>query len=454
MKKLSENLKRLRKENNLSQEELAEKLGVSRQSVSKWESENAYPEMDKLIQISKIYNVKLDDLLNNNIKEINEEKQFKNKVNEYCKNIINNIIKTTNMFIKMSFKSKVKCLFEQICLIIFFVIFFSIIGAILFNFLNSILELFPEKIYYSFQSVMESIFLIICLIISILLLSHIFKIRYLNYYDNLDSDIVISNKTESEKEIQFKKESKIVIRDPKHSEYNFLNVIVNIVILFLKFILFFISLMFCFSLVFLSTSFILSFLIAKSGLFFIGTIIIILSAIIVNIIILLFLLGFLLNRKYNVKVLLISFVISLVTFGCGIGICTFDFTNFDFLENTKENSFFKKEVIQMEMEPDLFFNEVYDIEYKEENRNNLKIEYYKPKLSEIKFEKDENGMLHFEYSEENDLELIKLYLKHFNNKKIILYDTPKIVVYSSKENLELLIKNNENYINRQEIYDY
>lgn len=36
--KFSENLKRIRKENNLSQEQLAEKVGVSRQSVSKWES--------------------------------------------------------------------------------------------------------------------------------------------------------------------------------------------------------------------------------------------------------------------------------------------------------------------------------------------------------------------------------------------------------------------------------
>ena len=54
---LSENLKRIRKENNLSQEQLAERLGVSRQSVSKWESNQAYPEMEKLIQISKMLKI-------------------------------------------------------------------------------------------------------------------------------------------------------------------------------------------------------------------------------------------------------------------------------------------------------------------------------------------------------------------------------------------------------------
>lgn len=43
--KLSDNIKFIRKENNLSQEQLAEQLGVSRQAVSKWESGQSYPEM-------------------------------------------------------------------------------------------------------------------------------------------------------------------------------------------------------------------------------------------------------------------------------------------------------------------------------------------------------------------------------------------------------------------------
>lgn len=46
---LGENLQFLRKRNDITQEQLAEKLNVSRQSVSKWESDTAYPEMDKLL---------------------------------------------------------------------------------------------------------------------------------------------------------------------------------------------------------------------------------------------------------------------------------------------------------------------------------------------------------------------------------------------------------------------
>ena len=53
----------LRKKNNLSQEELAEKLGVSRQAVSKWERSEASPDTDNLIALAKIYNLTLDELV-------------------------------------------------------------------------------------------------------------------------------------------------------------------------------------------------------------------------------------------------------------------------------------------------------------------------------------------------------------------------------------------------------
>ena len=63
---LSEKLYELRKKGGLSQEQLAEQLGVSRQAVSKWESGKAVPESDTLISISKYYNVSLDYLMKEN----------------------------------------------------------------------------------------------------------------------------------------------------------------------------------------------------------------------------------------------------------------------------------------------------------------------------------------------------------------------------------------------------
>ena len=56
-------LQMLRKKNNLSQEELAEKIGISRQAVSKWERAEASPDTDNLILLAKLYGVTLDELL-------------------------------------------------------------------------------------------------------------------------------------------------------------------------------------------------------------------------------------------------------------------------------------------------------------------------------------------------------------------------------------------------------
>jgi transcriptional regulator with XRE-family HTH domain len=61
--KLYENLQRLRKGKGLSQEALAEMLGVSRQAISKWESGQSYPEMEKLITLSDFFGVTVDSLL-------------------------------------------------------------------------------------------------------------------------------------------------------------------------------------------------------------------------------------------------------------------------------------------------------------------------------------------------------------------------------------------------------
>jgi len=73
----SENLKMIRKERNMTQEQLAELLNVSRQAVSKWESGNSYPETEKLLVISNELNISIDELLadHRNIEEENGKEQ-------------------------------------------------------------------------------------------------------------------------------------------------------------------------------------------------------------------------------------------------------------------------------------------------------------------------------------------------------------------------------------------
>lgn len=60
---LGENIYQYRMENNLSQSSLADALEVSRQSVSKWENNSAMPELDKLVKMSQIFHITLDELV-------------------------------------------------------------------------------------------------------------------------------------------------------------------------------------------------------------------------------------------------------------------------------------------------------------------------------------------------------------------------------------------------------
>ena len=60
---LGDNIHYLRKMNDITQEELAEKLFVSRQTISKWEMDQVYPEIPKLIEIGRMFHCKIDELL-------------------------------------------------------------------------------------------------------------------------------------------------------------------------------------------------------------------------------------------------------------------------------------------------------------------------------------------------------------------------------------------------------
>lgn len=68
--KFGDNLKKIRIMKKLSQEDLAEKVNVSRQSVSKWETGDAYPTMNNLLELCKIFHCKINDLVNDSIIDI------------------------------------------------------------------------------------------------------------------------------------------------------------------------------------------------------------------------------------------------------------------------------------------------------------------------------------------------------------------------------------------------
>lgn len=73
---LGKKIQQLRKLSGMTQEQLAEKCNVSRQTISKWEAESSVPDLESVVVISKLFQVSLDDLL---IKEDNVEKTNRNE---------------------------------------------------------------------------------------------------------------------------------------------------------------------------------------------------------------------------------------------------------------------------------------------------------------------------------------------------------------------------------------
>lgn len=447
----SDNLKRLRKENNLSQEELAEKLNVSRQSVSKWESNSAYPEMDKIIQISNMFNVGIDELLNKDIREVQEEKQVKSNINKYIDAFLSFISKSIDMFLNMKFKDKCKFIFEE-CFIAFILwVLFAILGSLLSNIFYHAFGFISNNVLYNIHNFLGGIYSALSICLGVIIILHIYKTRYLDYYvivdkeeiekdsDNKDDKSEVLN--EAKKELPVKRE-KVIIRDPDHSSYKFINGLLKAFLILVKINVFFIFLGFCSSFIGLAVSLVLSFLISKTGLFFVGILFCIISCLVVNYLVINILFNFIISHKIKWKLLFIMFISSLLVLGSGIGMTAIGFTKFDLVE---DYSVVDEKIIPME--EDYFVHERYDgneLEFVESENSDLRITVSHAKDMYSNIEVVDNNIHAYAYTDfDNVFEVIRGQLDEINKMKIHNYDRYKVTIYTTKENIETL-KNNYN----------
>src|SRR5574344_11547 len=228
-------LPKKRKENNLSQEQLADSLDVSRQAVSKWESGSSYPDMEKMISMCKILDCKLEDLMDDGVIG-NSNKENKINFNESFNEFLKYVEKTYNMFCMMTFKEKMKCIFEMIFVLL--IILFS--GYIIYTLTNmAILNLltYIPVVGNVINKVFASLLNIALIIVGIIILIHLFKIRYLDYFD-ISADKKIDQKDDENvdniKNGLKDKHEKIIIRDPKNSSLSFFHLFINILLLIVK----------------------------------------------------------------------------------------------------------------------------------------------------------------------------------------------------------------------------
>ena len=108
---LSENIKNLRKEKGMSQEELAAKLNVVRQTVSKWEQNLSVPDSEMLISIAEVFDVPVSRLLGETVEEINTKTELE-KISQKLENL-NEMIAQKN-----SKNRRVLLIIVAVCLVI------------------------------------------------------------------------------------------------------------------------------------------------------------------------------------------------------------------------------------------------------------------------------------------------------------------------------------------------
>lgn len=128
----NENLITLRRERNMSQEDLAEKLNVTRQSVSKWESGNGMPDMENIIAISKLFNIDLDTLIKGNILNDTLKNQYEKETKIFAASIA---IGVALIILTVGFAEKLEKLIGNPS-IFFLVIGIAVANFIIFSFRN------------------------------------------------------------------------------------------------------------------------------------------------------------------------------------------------------------------------------------------------------------------------------------------------------------------------------
>ena len=317
--KFGDKLIELRKKNGYSQEELAEKLGVSRQSVSKWESNNTYPETDKIVQICNLFDCSMDDLINDKITDVDSTlRKNKNNVYKVWDSLLEFIIKTINMFSKMRFIDGLKCVIEMIALAFILILLGRILCSLASEIITSIFTFLSPEIRNTIREVLRSILYLLWFIISLITIIHTFKIRYLNYYDNeinsLDDNS--SNKNENVKNNKDSKDikeksnnkvvEKVVVRDER--PFEFLSFLSHIVLIFIKFIVFWILFSLAFSTIALITGFVITLFLITTNTIFLWLSLLLVASIVVSIQIIVILIKFMFDKKVKVVPNIIIFV--------------------------------------------------------------------------------------------------------------------------------------------------
>ena len=449
------NLQKLRKRENISQEALAEKLDVTRQSVSKWESGASYPEMDKLISICKIFNVDMDTLVNGDVdekKDTNKEtpintKDLLDKFNTLMKKIV-------CLFESMSFKEIIEFLVT-----VFLLIIIILIGTVPKDIIENIIG---DGLLYDITYVGPTLDTIFCLIIDILysvlaivVFIYVLKIKYLDRIkikEETNKEIIVKEKEKRVEEVE-----KVIIKDTNSNSLT--RTLAKIIIYIIKFfvVLFLFAPLICIVVLAVMLGFEVLFVI--KGLPLIGILLWTIAGLIISALCFEVPLNFVINHKNNYKRVMITLLISLIIIIIGSIIFAFEFFSLTYVDSLPIDVKTKEITETLPMSNDFKTIGYYhnDIEYVVDDsltdRVEITVTYYDYLINNnVEIDVHDSNLLVYidspkEFSFKEALDKISDDIKDgkiYNYDKLYEY---KVTIKTSNNNINIIKNNNKEFFN-------
>ena len=449
------NLQKLRKRENMSQEALAEKLDVTRQSVSKWESGASYPEMDKLISICKIFSVDMDTLVNGDV--LDEKKQDKettintkdilDKFNTLMKKIV-------CLFESMSFKEIIEFL-VTVFLLIIIILIGTVPKDIIENLIGDGLLYDIAYVGPALNTIFTFIIDILYSVFSIVIFIYVLKIKYLDRIkikEDTDKEIVVKEKEKRVEEVE-----KVIIKDTNSNSLT--RTLAKIIIYIIKFfvVLFLFAPLICIVVLAVMLGFEVLFVI--KGLPLIGILLWTIAGLIISALCFEVPLNFVINHKNNYKRVMITLLISLIIIIIGSIIFAFEFFSITYVDSLPIDVKTKEITETLPMSNDFKTIGYYhnDIEYVVDDsltdRVEITVTYYDYLINNnVEIDVHDSNLLVYidspkEFSFKEALDKISEDIKDgkiYNYDKLNEY---KVTIKTSSNNINIIKNNNKEFFN-------
>lgn len=450
--KFGENLQKLRKERGISQEQLAEQLGVTRQSVSKWESGASYPEMDKIVAICNIFHCDMDVLINKDITEERDKKDASKVVKVGFKNIADYIKKTIYLFEHQSFKDIIKMI-AQVMIIICVILCFSIPFMLFKEMVVSLFYTGDNWFSIFFSRFWNFIFNASYGILAIATFLYIFKVKFLDgeeiVIEEVNESLDTIDDDNSQDTVKDNKKKKI-IKVKRTEGFSLLDLLSKAITLCLKVFLLFLLIPAIIGVIMLIIAFVLLVILFFRGVFLVGPIFIALGITFFCLIVIELILDFIFNLRFSRRRVIITIISSVVVSAVGLGLSIWYFLNLNVVNDVPNN--FKQET----QEEVYMMNDELLIQYgwnyikfvEDESMTNqirVRIDYY-PDYTAAELEKEDNEIF-INYDTINSIRINEVTDSIINNlkkNKLYTYDklgTVSMTITSSKNNIEKLKEN-------------